>query len=184
MNVTPKASEAVTVAVDLAKKVFQLSFADASLRVLARKRLSRSAFAREFENRVPLHAVMEAVHALRNARCGKPSAKVVSRVLDTAIGMEYQACTRASVRYRIVERTHRELRILVRPQRPAHDSPRVAVHHRRQIAPAPVQSQIRDVAHPYLVGAADLEPVHPIQDALEEIVRPRVRMVDLHCSGL
>lgn len=60
MNVTPKASEAVTVAVDLAKEVFQLSFADASLRVLARKRLSRSAFAREFENRVPLHAVMEA----------------------------------------------------------------------------------------------------------------------------
>ncbi|MCW5620896.1 MAG: IS110 family transposase [Burkholderiales bacterium] len=60
MNVTPKASEAVTVAIDLAKEVFQLSFADASLRVLAHKRLSRSAFAREFDNRVPLHAVMEA----------------------------------------------------------------------------------------------------------------------------
>lgn len=60
MDITSKTHQAVTVAVDLAKDVFQLSFADAGFRVLARKRLNRLAFAREFENRVPLHVVMEA----------------------------------------------------------------------------------------------------------------------------
>ena len=39
-------------------------------------------------------------------------------------------------------------------------------------------------AHPDLIGAAHLDPMYPIRDALEEIVRPRVRVVDLHRSGL
>lgn len=51
---------ATTVAVDLAKDVFQLTFADAASRVVDRKRLGRGAFACALENRTPLRVVMEA----------------------------------------------------------------------------------------------------------------------------
>ena len=51
---------ATTVAVDLAKDVFELAYADAGHRGIQRKRLRRSPFAREFENRAPLRIVMEA----------------------------------------------------------------------------------------------------------------------------
>lgn len=51
---------ATTVAVDLAKDVFELAFADGEGRVIERKRLTRRAFARAFENRTPLRIVMEA----------------------------------------------------------------------------------------------------------------------------
>jgi transposase len=51
---------ASTVAIDLAKEVFELAFADARGRVLGRKRLSRKAFARVMEQRPPLRVVMEA----------------------------------------------------------------------------------------------------------------------------
>jgi transposase len=51
---------ATTVAIDLAKDDFQLAFADADFRVVQRKRLKRGPFAREFDNREPLHVVMEA----------------------------------------------------------------------------------------------------------------------------
>ena len=54
------ASSAVRVAVDLAKDVFELAFADASGRIVERKRLSRAAFARAFDNRPRLRIVMEA----------------------------------------------------------------------------------------------------------------------------
>jgi transposase len=49
-----------TVAVDLAKEVFELAFADAHGRVIDRKRLTRRAFARAFSQRPPLRIVMEA----------------------------------------------------------------------------------------------------------------------------
>lgn len=51
---------ATTVAIDLAKDVFQLSFADAKHRVVDRQRLKRAAFARVLENHSPLRVVMEA----------------------------------------------------------------------------------------------------------------------------
>lgn len=51
---------ATTVAVDLAKDVFELAFADAAGRIIARKRLSRSAFGRVFENLPPVRVLMEA----------------------------------------------------------------------------------------------------------------------------
>jgi len=51
---------ATTVAVDLAKMVFELAFADGDHRIVQRKRLSRAALGRELENRAPLHVVMEA----------------------------------------------------------------------------------------------------------------------------
>jgi transposase len=54
------ASSAVRVAVDLAKDIFELAFADASGRIVERKRLSRAAFARAFDNRASLRIVMEA----------------------------------------------------------------------------------------------------------------------------
>lgn len=51
---------ASTVAVDLAKEVFELAFADAQGRVIGRKRLSRKAFARALEQQPPLRVLLEA----------------------------------------------------------------------------------------------------------------------------
>lgn|GEM_PF-5544927 len=48
-----------TVAIDLAKDVFELAFADADARVVERRRIHRTAFARAPDNCPPLH-VMEA----------------------------------------------------------------------------------------------------------------------------
>ncbi len=60
MHATPKSAAATTAAVDLAKDVFELAFADADRRVVERRRLTRTAFARAFDNRVPMRIVMEA----------------------------------------------------------------------------------------------------------------------------
>jgi hypothetical protein len=51
---------AVRVAVDLAKDVLELAFADASGRIVERKRLNRAAFVRAFDNRPALRVVMSA----------------------------------------------------------------------------------------------------------------------------
>ena len=51
---------ATTVAIDLAKDVFELAFADEAGRIVERKRLSRRAFAKALHNRPPLAVVMEA----------------------------------------------------------------------------------------------------------------------------
>jgi transposase len=51
---------ATTVAIDLAKDVFELAFADAQNRIAQRTRLSRRAFAHALDNRGPLRVVMEA----------------------------------------------------------------------------------------------------------------------------
>ena len=60
MHPTPKSAGATTAAVDLAKDVFELAFADADARIVDRRRLTRTAFARAFDNRAPLRIVMEA----------------------------------------------------------------------------------------------------------------------------
>ena len=51
---------ASTVAIDLAKEVFELAFADAQGRVIERRRRSRRAFIRSLETRPPLRVLMEA----------------------------------------------------------------------------------------------------------------------------
>jgi len=51
---------ATTVAIDLAKEVFELAFADPAGRILERKRLTRRAFSRVMDNRPPMTVVMEA----------------------------------------------------------------------------------------------------------------------------
>lgn len=51
---------ATTVAVDLAKEVFEMAFADEKYRIVERKRLSRRAFACALDNHAPLRVVMEA----------------------------------------------------------------------------------------------------------------------------
>ncbi|KAF1688610.1 IS110 family transposase [Pseudoxanthomonas koreensis] len=51
---------AITVAIDLAKDVFELAFADERGQVVERKRLSRRTFARALEQRPPLRVLMEA----------------------------------------------------------------------------------------------------------------------------
>jgi transposase len=59
MHATPKCANATTVAIDLAKNVFELAFADGA-RIVERQRLNRGAFAAAFDNRAPLRIVMEA----------------------------------------------------------------------------------------------------------------------------
>src|SRR5688572_33239077 len=51
---------ATTVAIDLAKEVFELAFADAQGRILERRRLTRRRFGRCLGNHAPLTVVMEA----------------------------------------------------------------------------------------------------------------------------
>jgi len=51
---------AITVAVDLAKTVFELAITDEQGRLVERKRLSREGFARFFAHRPPCRIVMEA----------------------------------------------------------------------------------------------------------------------------
>ena len=51
---------ATTVAIDLAKDVFELAFADAEHHIVERKRLTRRAFAHVLDNRRPLRVVREA----------------------------------------------------------------------------------------------------------------------------
>ena len=51
---------ATTIAIDLAKDVFELAFADAAGKIIQRKRLSRARLMAEFHNRQPLTVVMEA----------------------------------------------------------------------------------------------------------------------------
>jgi len=50
---------ATTVAVDLAKDVFELAFADAQHRIIERRRLSRRALARSLDNRGPLNTRLQ-----------------------------------------------------------------------------------------------------------------------------
>jgi transposase len=51
---------ATTVAIDLAKEIFELAFADADHQIVQRKRLSRRTFGRVLENHTPVRVVMEA----------------------------------------------------------------------------------------------------------------------------
>ena len=60
MHATPDSSRIATVAIDLAKDVFELAFADAQGQLVERRRLSRAAFAKTFDNASPLRLVMEA----------------------------------------------------------------------------------------------------------------------------
>jgi hypothetical protein len=53
-NHPARESSARTVAIDLAKDVFELAFADAEHRIVARKRLARGPFAPCLDNRAPL----------------------------------------------------------------------------------------------------------------------------------
>ena len=55
-----ESSAAVTLAVDLAKDVFELAFADAVGRIVERRRLKRGPFAQCLVNRAPLSIIMEA----------------------------------------------------------------------------------------------------------------------------
>ena len=60
MHATPKAASASIVAIDLAKDVFELAFADAQYRVIDRQRPTRAKLPSWFENRAPLQILMEA----------------------------------------------------------------------------------------------------------------------------
>ncbi|MBN8481364.1 MAG: hypothetical protein J0L88_07235 [Xanthomonadales bacterium] len=59
MHATPESAATTIIAVDLAKDVFELAFADADRGVVEHRRLTQTAFARAFDNRVPMRIVME-----------------------------------------------------------------------------------------------------------------------------
>ena len=70
MHATPNMAAVSTGAIDLAKDVFELAFADAGACIVERRRLSRNAFARALDNRAPLRVVMEACGSAHYwARC-------------------------------------------------------------------------------------------------------------------
>ena len=93
-------SSAVSLAIDLAKDVFELAFADASGRIVERKRLKREPFARCLENRPPLRIVMEAcgsahAWARRFARLGHEVTLLPAQHLhpyETACSRVVQRC--------------------------------------------------------------------------------------------
>lgn len=60
MHATPVASVPSTLAIDLAKDVFELGFADSHGRVIQRQRLRRQAFASRLDNHPPTRILMEA----------------------------------------------------------------------------------------------------------------------------
>ena len=60
MHATPKSAAASSVAIDLAKDVFERAFADVDARILERLRLKRAPFAHVLDNRAPLRVLMEA----------------------------------------------------------------------------------------------------------------------------
>jgi hypothetical protein len=60
MHATPISDTAATIAVDLAKDVFQLAFAAAPGQCVRHQRLSRTAFAHAFDNVPPRRTMMEA----------------------------------------------------------------------------------------------------------------------------
>lgn len=60
MHATPDSTRIATVAIDLAKDVFELAFADAQGQLVERRRLTRRAFAMAFDNVPPRRLVMEA----------------------------------------------------------------------------------------------------------------------------
>ena len=60
MHATPDSISIATVAIDLAKDVFELAFADAQGQLIERRRLNRSTLAMAFDNVPPRRIVMEA----------------------------------------------------------------------------------------------------------------------------
>ena len=52
-------NESKTIAVDLAKDVFEIAVADAKWRVVERQRLTRAQLSRYFQNHEPVDVVME-----------------------------------------------------------------------------------------------------------------------------
>src|SRR5262245_5761389 len=123
------------------------------------------------------------VHALHKAEGGQPLAEQMGRVLDTSVAVEDDAGSRVPIAHRMVERRKRQARVLRGPETPADDAPGVAIHHNGEVAPRAADLQVRDVAHPDLIGARG----HPIEltvgNAGEEPVQARDAPVELHRAG-
>ena len=120
---------AVRVAVDLAKDVFELAFADAGGRIVERRRLSRAAFARAFDNRPVLSIVMSARPAVPAGRRRRSAdSDRAERVRRRACALRFgtpplqrawPAATRTLQRQHATTRTHDQTRRQL-PAHPAH----------------------------------------------------------------
>ena len=58
----------------------------------------------------------------------------------------------------------------IRPQRPAQQTSRIAIHDGGEVAPRSPYFQVRDIGHPDLVGPIHRHFVNPIVDAGEEAI--------------
>ena len=78
---------------------------------------------------------------------------VLARVRAALIGVVQQAGVRTAPLHRLVERAQREVAVVDRTERPAHDEPGVEVQDGRQIQlGAAADDELRRVADPALIG--------------------------------
>jgi hypothetical protein len=75
---------ATTVAVDIAKEVFELAFADSRGHIIERKRLTRRMFARAFEQRPPLRIVMENILLMAKGSVPKRNTPITIPAFEAA----------------------------------------------------------------------------------------------------
>src|SRR5690606_17595821 len=80
---------ATTVAVDLAKSVFQVAVADASGRIASSHRLTRTQFERFFDNRVTGLVAMEACGSAHHSARSLQSQGISVRLLPPSRGRRY-----------------------------------------------------------------------------------------------
>ena len=81
MHATAKSAVATTVAIDLAKDVFELAFADVEAHMIERRRLSRIAFAKAFPSPSLSIATSQAtdLSQIRPRRLPRPRARCSGR---------------------------------------------------------------------------------------------------------
>src|SRR5512145_1536039 len=83
----------------------------------------------------------------------------------------------------VVERRQRQPRVLVGPETPAEDPPRVAIHDDGQVAPGPAHLHIGDVADPDLIWSRGQAIELAVGDAGKEPVQAGNSSVELHRPG-
>src|SRR5215471_3678028 len=123
------------------------------------------------------------VHALHEAEGSQPLAEQVGRVLDTPVAVEDDTGPRAPIVHSAVERRKRQPRVSRGPETPADDAAGVAIHHDREVAPRTADLQVREIAHPDLIGSRGQSIELMVGNAGEEPVQARDAPVEVHRAG-
>src|SRR6185369_16116134 len=96
------------------------------------------------------------VHALHDPQLGCALLEGTRSVLNAPISMEEQPRPGTAAMHRSIKCLQSELYILPRTVAPTQYSATVLVHHHRQVTIDGAHLQVRDVAHPDLIGAAEI----------------------------